>query len=210
MTVLQLVEQIQQHFPKVGRTQILLDLNIANKKFAHETRLLVKQADLSIVPNTVEYTLAVEFPDIDRTIIKDVLFKDSNGNLVPKTSELKFTIINGKIKFYDFYGGDISAIPTGDISTITFVYVYVPATLVNDQDEPEIEEQFHDALMFNVLGKYYSTFPTTTIIQGQPVVMVNSNLANHFRGLYKELELYGKRKANETISANATNIGDGF
>ena len=120
MTLYQIWEECQQHFPNVGFTQFAKDYNKVYKLFCHETRLTVKQANLTVVANTVEYTLATEFTDIDGALVKEILFKDSNGELLDKSDTLKFTIINGKIRFYDFYGNAITTIPT-TISTITFV-----------------------------------------------------------------------------------------
>ena len=196
MTLFQMFEQNKQHFPNVGLTQFTKDVNLAQRYFAHDTRILVKQANLTIVSNTVEYTLSTEFSDIDGELVKEILFKDSNGELLDSSDTLKFTITNGKIRFYDYYGDSITTIPSS-ISTITFIYVYVPTDLSNDTDEPVLDDQFHDALLYRVLMKYYVTFPMTQVINGQTIISISTSTSKYFHDLYKELELSAKRKANE-------------
>lgn len=209
MTLLQLIEEIRQHFPEVVRKEIVKDLNKAYKYFCHETRLTVKQADLTITTNTVEYDLLTEFPDLD--FIKAIIFKDSEGNPVSKTSELQFTILNKKIKFYDFLGGDLGAIPS-EIATITFIYVYQPEDLEDDADEPIIDAKFHDALIYRVLEKYYLTFPTVVRqLPDQSIVKTKDfTSAQAFASKYKELEISGKKEANSIIYPSSNYVGDLF
>lgn len=209
MKLLELIEEIRQHFPEVIRKEIVKDLNKAYKYFCHETRLTVKQSDLTIVANTVEYDLPTEFSDLD--FIKAIIFKDSSGNVIDKTSELQFTIINKKIKFYDFYGSSITAIPS-DIATITFVYVYEPEDLEDDADEPSINDKFHDALIYKVLEKYYLTFPTITRQLPDQSIIKTKDFASAqaFGGKYKELELSGKKEANSIIYPSSSYVGDLF
>lgn len=209
MTLLQLIEEIQQHFPDVGRKQIVKDLNKAYKLFCHTTRLPVKQGNLTIVSNTVEYDLMTEFTDLD--FIKAILFKDSDDAVVDKTTELQFTILNKKIKFYDFYGTSITSI-SSDVAIITFIYVYVPEDLEEDSDEPVIGVEFHDALIYKVLEKYYLTFFTITKQSGDNSVMrvKDFNSAQAFAGKYKELEIEGKKTANSIIYPSSSYVGDTF
>lgn len=210
MTLLQIIENIKQHFPDVGRKQMVIDINSVYFKFAHETRLLKKSADLTIATNTVAYTLATEFTDMDGELITKIEYKDSGGDLVDDTDTLKHEINTGVITFYDYYGDVISSVTTDHIASATFHYVYVPTVLEDDSDEPLIDTQYHDALVYGVLTKYYSTFPTVMVVQDQVIRQVNLNLANHFRGMYKELEISGRRKANEYAPLTSATRADDF
>lgn len=212
MTLFQMWEEVQQHFPNVGKTQFTFDLNKVYKHFAHETRLLVKQADLTIVDDTVEYTLATEFTDIDGELVKEILFKDSDGEFVDEHSVLTFRIINGKIRFYNYKGESISEIPTDEISTITFFYVYVPTELSTDAGTPVLDTQFHDALVYKVLDKYYATYPSVTrqFQDGSIAQTRDLSTAQYFGMKYKELEIAGKRKANEYTPMHTQSYGKGF
>jgi hypothetical protein len=197
MTGYELWQECSQHFPNVGITQFLIDYNKEYKKFSHETRLPVKQANLTVVANTVQYTLATEFSDIDGELVKEILFKDSTGELVEKTQTLKFSITNGVIRFYDFYKGIITTIPS-EISTITFVYIYIPAD-ITETTSPVFEDQFHLAPLNAVLKKYYATFPTINrqFQDGSTAQTKDLASASFWGTEYKFLELAGKRAANE-------------
>ena len=59
MTLLQLIESVRQHFPNIGRKQIVIDINSVYRRFAHETRLLKKSADAgaaTAAPSTAQPT----------------------------------------------------------------------------------------------------------------------------------------------------------
>lgn len=212
MTLFQMYEECREHFPNIGITQFTKDLNKIYKHFAHETRLLMKQANLTITANTVEYTLVTAFTDIDGELVKEILFKDSDGEFVSEHSVLTFKITNGKIRFYNYKGESLSSIPTDDISTITFVYVYVPTELSTDAGSPVLDSQFHDALLYGVLEKYYLTYPTVTrqFQDGSMAQTKDLQTASYLKGKYKELEVAGKRKANEYTPTHTYSYGKGF
>lgn len=212
MTLFQMYEECKEHFPNIGITQFTKDLNKVYKHFAHETRLLVKQANLTIVANTVEYTLATAFTDIDGELVKEILFKDIDGEFVSEHSVLTFRITNGKIRFYTYKGESMSEISTDDISTITFVYVYVPTELSTDAGSPVLDTQFHDALLYGVLEKYYATYPSVQrqFQDGSVAQTRDLQTASYFKVKYKELELAGKKKANEYTPMHTQSYGKGF
>lgn len=209
MTGYQLWEECQQHFPNVGITQFLKDANLVYKNFCHETRILVKQANLTVVTNTVEYTLVTEFTDIDGELVKEIQFKDSTGELVDETETLKFSITNGKIRFYDYYGNAITTIPSS--LTVTFIYVYIPTDLI-ETTSPVFDSQFHPALLNGVLKKYYATFPTIAkqFQDGSSGSVKDLASAGFWGAEYKVLEIAGKRKANEYTPMHSIVTSKGF
>ena len=129
MTIAQIVELCQIEVPQAGETLILSILNGKIKELAHESEIYKKVDDINIVANTVEYTLATEFADIDGEMILKVNFLDSNGEQVKSIYQLKYDIFEGKIRFYSYTGITLQEILSA-ISTIRIQYVAVPATKI--------------------------------------------------------------------------------
>lgn len=159
MTIYQMFELCQIEVPQAGETLILELLNEKIKEFCHRTEIYKVQDDLGIVADTVEYVLTDEFPDMDGAMVKDVFFKDSNGEFVTELKTLKYTINNGVIRFYDYRGDSITAIPS-EIAEITFVYVAIPKTKVITDTLTEIDSQFHEQVRSGVMEKLYKLYPT--------------------------------------------------
>ena len=195
-------ENIQDHFPQVGWIRFKIDVNDANKDYCHKTQLLRKSADLSFTSTTISYTLADEFTDMDKEMIVAIRFYDSDGDLVGLGDTLTWTVVNGVLIFYNYKGDVISSI--SGVTTITFDYVYVPDTLTAESDESEIPSQFHDALIHNLLSKYYSKFKVDSLDRGGNLVrMVNLGQSNFHNGKYKELIKDGWRYAHQGVIASA-------
>jgi hypothetical protein len=159
MTIYNIFELCQVEVPQASQSMILSLVNEKIQEFCHRTEVYKKTADLTIIPNTVSYTLLTSFPDIDTENIIYVIFKDSSGVVVPECQQLTFSVINGVITFYDSMGGNITSIPS-TISTITFVYVAIPTTKVITDALTEIPNQFHEHLRSGVMETLYKLYPT--------------------------------------------------
>lgn len=196
MTVFQMLEKVQKQFPQIGFTEFLIDLNSVYKTFCHETRILKKYESYTPIANTISFILSDEFPDIDGNLVYriDCL---SAGEFVSTSSSLQYNIDTGVITFFDYTGEQITTI--ADIDEIKFYYVAIPDDLINNTDEPEIDSQFHQALLYALLEQYYATYTVTTGITKDGTQLIGKDLqsANYYAGKYKQLELVAKRKANE-------------
>ena len=194
MTVFQMLEKVQKHFPKVGLTEFLIDLNKAYKYFCHETRLLKRIDSWTPEENVISFTLTDVFSDIDGVTRIDTL---SNDKFVSTEDTLQYNIESGVIRFFDYKGNQINSITGGD--EVKFYYYAVPDDLTSNTDEPEIDSQFHDALVSKVLADYYSSTQTVVAIKadGTQILGKEWQSADKFELKYKQLEIAGKRKANE-------------
>ena len=160
MTLQRICERIQREIPQVKIPEIVEDINEIQKDFCVETEILRKTGDITIVANTVTYTLLTEFSTLDKVLRVD--FLDSSGVLVDEEDTLKMDIKpDGKVTFYDYYGQAITTIPSG-IATIRVYYSYTPATLVSGTltASPDIPDHLHDGLVHGELARLYSRIPT--------------------------------------------------
>lgn len=159
MTLFRIIERIQREFPNVKAGEIVEDLNDIQKDFCIETKILKKYGDITVVANTVTYTLTTEFSTLDKVLRVD--FLDSSGEPVDEEDTLKMDIKpDGKITFYDYYGQTISEIPSG--TTIRVYYSYTPTTLVVGTltASPDIPSQLHEGLICGELARLHSSTPT--------------------------------------------------
>ncbi len=159
MILQRIIERVQREFPGVKAGEVVEDINEIQKDFCIETEILKKSTNLTVVANTVTYTLLTEFPTLDKILRVD--FLDSTGELVDEEDTLKMDIKpDGTITFYDYYGDAITEIPSG--TTPKFYYTYTPATLVVGTltASPDIPSQLHEGLVCKELANLHSKIPT--------------------------------------------------
>ena len=154
MTFLQIQETIEQIFPMIGRTQIKKDVNEVYREFCQRTEMVKTKSNITIVADTVEYTLPTDMNTLDR-----VVYYDSSDVILLNENTLRYMVTQNKILFLNYYYEQITEIPSA-IATITYYYKKVPATLSADSSEPDIPSQFHNALIEGVLALYYYRFPS--------------------------------------------------
>jgi len=159
MTIYQIFELCQVEVPQAGETMILSILNEKIKDFAHSSEIYKRTGDITIVANTVEYTLATEFTDIDGEKIVKIDFLDSDSEQVESIYQLKYDIFEGKIRFYSYLGNSITEIPSA-IYYIRIQYVAVPATKTINSTLTEIDSQFHEGLRAGVMATLYKLYAT--------------------------------------------------
>jgi hypothetical protein len=148
MTFQQLVENILEVFPHKGDTQIKIDLNQAQRRFAEKTKCFIKDVDISL--GSV-YALNLIYPT-DLIVPYDVTLFDSAGNKLEDLVE--WEIKRGYIEFTDRTDIDSLTMPS-DIARISLKYAAYPALMSADTHIPDIPIEFHEALEYAVLAKYY-------------------------------------------------------
>jgi hypothetical protein len=211
MTILQIVELVKEEIPQAGHTQILAELNQVIADFAHETRIYKRTGAITIVTNTVSYTLSTEMTDIDGELITEVYFKDSTGELVDETDTLKYSVINGVIRFYDYYRQPLTSI-SDDVTTITTVYVAKVTTKTISDTLTEIPSQFHQGLLDGTLARLYKRYSTIErqFPDGSKALTKDLNTAQYNQALYEKCRLAGKRYANEHTGVSMPSEADQF
>jgi len=198
MILEKICERIQREFSDVRIVEIVEDLNDIQKDFVIETEILKTTGNLTIVANTVTYTLLTEFSTLDKVLRVD--FLDSTGALVDDEDTLKMDIKpNGTITFYDYYGDAITEIPSG-ITTIRFYYTYHPATLSSGtlSATPDIPSQLHEALVYGELARLHSIMPTLvkTFQDGSTAKIKDFQSLQFNEMKYREFIIKAKKIAN--------------
>jgi hypothetical protein len=198
MLLNRICERIQREFPDARIVEIVEDLNDIQKDFCIETEILKTTGNLTIVANTITYTLLTAFSTLDKILRIDYL--DSTGAFVDEEDSLKSDIKpDGTITFYDYYGDAITTI-SDTIATIKFYYTYTPAVLSSGtlSASPDIPSQLHQGLVHGVLAKYYSLFPaiTKSFSDGSTAKVKDFQSAQFNEMKYREYVIKAKKLAN--------------
>lgn len=201
MTIMQMYELCQIEVPQAGQTLILEFINEKIKEFAHRTEIYKKSDTITIVANTVEYTLATESTDIDGNKIIRIEFKDSDGEFVVSTYQLKYDINETKIRFYDYLGCPITGIPS-EVATIQYEYIAVPPTKIITDTLTEINSQFHEGIRSGVMSKLYRLYPTIqkVLSDGSTAMMKDISMIQLTTKEFEDAVHKGMRFANSSPS----------
>ena len=81
MKLIAMIETVQQIFPDIGATQILLELNKAKDELAYESKLVTTHADINGADDTKRYypfTLSSTVSDVDDVIEVKSVDLDAN------------------------------------------------------------------------------------------------------------------------------------
>ncbi len=83
MKLIAMIETIQQMFPDIGTTQILLELNKAKDELCHESKLITTHTTITGQNATKRYyplTLSNDISDVDDVIEINSVDLDANDN----------------------------------------------------------------------------------------------------------------------------------
>ncbi len=191
MTFLNLQEEVLNLFPKMGLTRIKNDINVAYKKFASETGVLKDSTDLTIDYDAVSYAIPSNVDSIE-----SIRYLNSAGTVLSGSSSLTYNIEADQIVFMNYRYQQITVIPAS-IATITLYHTAIPDTLVNDSDSTAWHTQFDNAIIEDILRKYYMKVPKIPMsgADGQVRMIVDKGAANIHDAEYKRLRINGLRYA---------------
>jgi len=198
MTVLNIIEQVEQLFPELGRTQILLDIDSSQKEFADNTKILTKQGQLSGISTNISWALpsdCVEVYDIE-------LYGSDDMELYLDEEDLTYHIDRDVITFLDEDDDSLTRLPSA-ISYAYLDYVYRPASITLETDSLSIPEDFHEGILAKVLSKYYARFPQQIITSGGVIKAVDLKMVSYWESVYDKQRIEAKRWVN----VNKNNIG---
>lgn len=185
MTTLQIFENVSQVFPKILETQILIDLDDAQKLFAEETGLLEERGQLSSISTSVAWSLPTKFRSLT-----DLVFYDSDGKpLYIGKYNYGYEIEFGKFYIYSKNSTPVTGLNTA-IDTAYIHYKKIPATLTTRNISLEIEEEFTKALEHYLLADYFSKYPT---LEGG---IRDLRSASWHLKRYEEIKIKAKRYVN--------------
>ncbi|MHB8362942.1 MAG: hypothetical protein ACYDBX_04975 [Patescibacteria group bacterium] len=210
MTIQNIVEEIHQVFPKIGESQIIFDLDKAQKTFIDDTYYLEATASL-VSPNSYS---AWALPS-DFSKLKEVLLYDIDGlPLYIQDYQLVYEIEFGNIYFRSTTDTPISVIPTG-IAFIYLAYYHKPTPLLTVTDLFSVEDEHVAGIAAMVYTEYYSRFPVDIMISrgitaGEIIHTRDFNAVKYWEGKAQEYRVKAKKwvnKKNDTSTGSAINYG---
>ncbi len=191
MTIQRSVEEIRQIFPNVLETQVIDDLDKAQKDFCEQTKYLERTDSLASPSSNFAWTLPSDYSGFI-----DLLLYDVDGNpLEPADYDIDYEIQNGVIYFKSTTETPITSLDSA-IDSVYLVLNYRPATLssrgssysVNDDHIPGVE-----ALVFQ---KYYAKYPVDTVVRGEVVKIRDFNAVNYWKSEARDFRIKAKQYVN--------------
>ena len=211
MTIKQAVEIIRQQFPEYGDTQIIKDLDLSQKLFADETRLLKKSATItSFTPVTATPKgLQLSLP-VNTAQVLNITFYEGTNSLIHNTFGWSYDELN---YYYTNLSSLLTTVPT-NLKQIVIEYIAYPTTLVLPEDaiynnasppaittpavvgttEFEIDSAFHYAVLADVLQRYWAV---KGILQS----------AAYWKGEYVRYRQQAKKRAILSYGSNMVSKG---
>ncbi len=192
MTVKNCVENIRQIFPKVGETQVLKELDKAQKDFALETEILSKTSTLSNLSTTTAWIL----PSDCQAVYSIEAFDSAGLPIDLNDKNLTYLIDQNTLTFIDTNGTVIGGLPT-NIDSVYVSYYYKPTSITAISDAFTIPEIFHSAPEARIFEKFYSRFPTLSIQTQQGIIQsVDWSAVKFWDGEYQRLKIEAKKYKN--------------
>jgi len=175
MTVNNMVEVIRELHPKIGKTQVIFDLNRAQIEFCRESRVLTSKAILErstdlVSEDTTKFTSRWRLPD---SVFEVLLVDQVYSNDYYLTDNFM------DIRWID-----------KRIQRMEVDYIRYPKAIALDGDQPEFSELFHDALVARVLERYFARDAS------------NMPAMQFWSGTYNKRVLEAKRYSNTRAHRN--------
>lgn len=155
MIIKNAVEEIHQIFPHTMETQIIKDLDIAQKEFIDETNYLETYFSLNSIATNTSWLLPIFFNHLI-----DVRFYDINNNPLYKEDYQ----IDYEIQYGNLYFLSVGATPLGTGIPVGISYILVgfnqkPDTLSSINSIFQVNDEHIPGVIARVYEKYYSRFP---------------------------------------------------
>lgn len=192
MLVQKILEEINQVFPKLGETQIIHDLDIAQKDFVVETDYLEDYASLSNPSTNCSWALPSDYRKF-----KSVLVYDSSGNpLYLEDYDIAYEIELGNIYFYSTNSTPISVMPSA-IAYLFLVYYKEASDLTTPASVFEVNDEHLKGVYAKVYKEYFAKYPTDVVTAtGTIISTINPTISN----LWERTETQYRIKAKKYIN----------
>ena len=210
MTIQQHVQEISQVFPKLLQSQIIKDLDVAQKKFIEETFYLETYYSLNGLSTNTSWLLPHIF-----NVLKEILLYDINGDpLYLSDYQLDYEIEFGYLFFKSVTSSPLISIPTA----IAYIYIgfYVKAQpLTSLTDTYSVNDEHVDGIVAKVYKDYYAKFPVEIMVQrgvtaGEIIHTRDFNAVKYWASVEVENRVMAKRwvnRKNDTTTGSAINYG---
>lgn len=204
MTFQNIIEMVVQIFPQLGYTQVIKELDLAQKVFNNDTELLQTQYQLPSITTARTFALPVNFRKLKR-----VDFLTSTNEVVYGTG-LIYDVSFNSITF-DSTLETITTVPSA-INKVIITYVIQPTTLTAYSNSFEIPEEYSMALFHKVMEMLHARIPTIEVqlTNGQINKQKDWNAVKYHSGEYKTLRIGAKRDVNSIDSTPFNISGVGY
>ena len=174
MIIKRVVEELNEIFPHLGETQIVQDLDIAQKDFIAETNYLEGYALLSNPSTNCAWALPSDFNKF-----KEILLYDISGNpLYLEDYSIKYEIEFDNIYFYSISSTPITVLPLA-IAYIYLGYYKRAITLSDPSNSFEVEDEHLAGIYAKMYKEYYAKYPIPVITpNGSVIKTLNLNASN--------------------------------
>lgn len=142
MYLLNMKEVITPQFPGVPPLQIQFDLNRAQDAFVRRTRVLGTRVTLTVAADKLSEDLTTGWTyfrlpnDFSEIVSIDELPKN------------RYIVEDEKLRVFMFPGG---------LDAFRMRYIALPVPMIEDNEQPSFNSEFHPALVAKVLMQYYGT-----------------------------------------------------
>lgn len=208
MTIKKSVEEIKQVFPRVPESEIINDLDIAQKEFIDETLYLESYNSLSGISTNTVWLLPSIFNGL-----KEILFYDINGNpLYKEDFQLDYEIEFNSLYFKSTTDTPLTKMPDG------IVYIYVgfymkPQPLISIASTYSLNDEHINGAVAKVYKSYYAKFPVDIMISrgvnaGEIIHNRDFNAVKYWAGEEASVRVKAKKwvnRKNDTTTGSAMN-----
>lgn len=204
-----------QIFPELLETQVLLEMEVAQNRFARESKILQKVGDLQNLTSQVSWVVPSEFIEL-----YEVELYDSDSKSLNKVNEdINWVLDNNRLIFYatslDTDGSTITkitSIPTS-INSILVRYSHLPAALTARTVALELDNpDFTPAVMYGALATLFGRIkqPLGIDREGGAVLGIDRNTRDYWEVKFKEQVIEAKRYINsqDSTESEAVNYRD--
>lgn len=200
MIIQKVVEEIRQIFPDLGETQIVHDLDIAQKDFVGETNYLEDYALLSSPSSNCAWALPSDYNHF-----KEILLYDASGNpLYLEHYQYEYEISYGKLYFRSSSNTPITVL-SSDIAFIYLGYYKKATTLADPSASFEIGDEHLGGVYAKIYKEYYAKYPTPVLMPTGAVIKTLNLQASNF---WSNEEIKNRIKAKKWVnSKNDTSDG---
>lgn len=190
MTLKNMVETVQQIFPNIGETQVVHEIDKAQKDFCRRTGILRKLFKLTDIDTKSSWELPEKVVEIDEVLP----FNDEGQPCYFSMYNISWLVEDGMLRFYSYDGTTLENL--SDFGNVYVRAVVIPDTISTVSDTLEIDEDFHEYLLNYVFERFYSSFPVEVLTQSGVVKTRDWQAVKYHAAKYLEGIKEGKRRKN--------------
>jgi len=182
------VEEIRLIFPAVRESEIIFDLDRAQKDFCRETRILETVSTTLTLPGKCIFNLPATFNSLYRIDF----FDTSNKPLYMQDLAIRYTIGEGKISFFSVDGTDMTSMPS-NIGYVYLVFNARPSALTIITSTWSVDDEYIEGVVATVYKQYFAKYPTKTVTPQGVVESLNFTAVGYYKEEARKAEAKAKK-----------------